>query len=689
MTTLRRTLTSLERRPAISCRQASFCRLYCAQSTNVTSEDSSGEPTKPSSAEPTSEEVVGEASRMEFQAETRKLLDIVANSLYTDKEVFLRELISNASDALEKRRHAALTADAEADAGTDMQITITTDNDNGTLSIQDSGIGMSREDLVSNLGTIARSGSRSFLQQVAEEQGTAASSNVIGQFGVGFYSVFMVADHVKVFSRQQGSDVGYCWSSSGDGSFDVAEASNVSPGTKIVVTLKNDEKRFCQRYTVEQNIKKYSNFVGFPIWLNGDKLNTVDAIWTKSKSEVTEEQHKEFFRYVAQEFTDPRFTLHFSADAPVSIRAIFYVPHSHMEKWGMARQDPGVNLYSRKVLIQAKSDKLLPEWMRFLKGVVDSEDIPLNISRESMQDSALMRKLNSVLSKRIVRFLAERAKVDESAYLDFFREFGNFIKEGVCSDFELKQDAAKLLRFGSTAVKEDELISLDDYIGRMTPEQEDTIYYLVAPTRETALASAYMEACTANNIEVLVLTSTIDEFVMTNLSTYSSKKLESAENAKLNLKPTEGAESLSKEAADHLFIWMKEAVPQIKEISLSSRLVDSPAIVVGHESAAMRKMMSMMEAGKSPALPPQKLEVNGSHPIIRNLATVHESQPELAKMVAQQVFSNALISAGLLDDPRTIISNLNSVLSECLKPHVPLPAPVSRCATAEGETTAT
>ena len=356
------------------------------------------------------ESATGASSKMEFQAETKKLLDIVANSLYTDKEVFVRELVSNASDALEKRRHAALTSEgAEAEAGEaaagEMQIRVTTDADANTLTIEDSGIGMTRDELIANLGTIARSGSRNFLQSL--EGGQAAATNVIGQFGVGFYSVFMVADRVTVYSRRVGADDAYCWRSSGDGAYELSEAENVAPGTKIVIELKADEKSFASRFAIEQNIRKYSNFVGFPIVVDGERVNTVEAIWGKSKNEVTEEEHADFYRYVSQGFDEPRFTLHFRADAPVDIKAIFYVPQTHMEKWGMARQEPGVHLYSRKVLIQPRAEKLLPEWMRFLKGVVDSEDLPLNISRETMQDSALMRKLSTVLAKRAIKFLQQ------------------------------------------------------------------------------------------------------------------------------------------------------------------------------------------------------------------------------------------------------------------------------------------
>ena len=638
---------------------------------------------------------------MEFQAETKKLLDIVANSLYTDKEVFVRELVSNASDALEKRRYEMLTAGADSDSGggAEMGITITTDKDANTLTIADSGIGMTKEELVQNLGTIARSGTKAFAQGLAEQgSGGDAAANVIGQFGVGFYAVFMVAEQVTVFSRRHGDgEIAHCWTSTGDGAYDLSEAENVEAGTKIVLKLKESEEQYASRFHIEQNIRKYSNFVGFPITVDGERINTIEALWLKSKQEVTDEQHNEFFRYVAQSFDDPRYTLHFAADAPVSIRALFYVPQSHMEKWGMARQDSGVHLYSRKVLIQSRCETLLPEWMRFLKGVVDSEDLPLNISRESMQDSALMRKLSTVLAKRVVKFLVERAKVDHDAYLTFYQEFGQFIKEGkqqqkhrqskaahtdtstltpsplsphsgIYTDFDNKHDVAKLLRFESSRGEPGELMSLDDYVGRMVPEQNDEIYWLLAPTRDSALSSAYMEAFKAKGVEVLLLYSTVDEFVMTNLMSYGGKSLVSAEAAKLDLDGEDKA-GLSEEDATKLREWMVTAVDGVKDVKLSTRLTDSPAIVVGHESASMRRMMTMVESGKAPPLPPQTLEINGSHPIITSLHTARDANPPIASKVANQLFTNALVQAGLLDDPRTMLPNVNELMVEVLSPY--------------------
>jgi len=317
------------------------------------------------------------------------------------------------------------------------------------------------------------------------------------------------------------------------------------------------------------------------------------------------------------------------------------------------------------VLIQSRCETLLPEWMRFFKGVVDSEDLPLNISRETMQDSALMRKLSTVLAKRCVKFLQERAKMDKEAYLSFYNEFGQFIKEGVYTDFDNRHEVAKLLRYESSRGEAGELISLDEYVGRMAPEQNDEIYWLLAPSRDSALSSAYMESFKAKGVEVLLLYSTVDEFVMTNLMNYGGKSLVSAEAAKLDV-DKQDASAMSEEDAKALQAWLPEVVDGLKEVRLSSRLVDSPAIIIGHESASMRRMMTMVEAGRAPVLPPQTLEINGGHPIIRSLASAHTASPEVATVVAKQLFANALISAGLLDDPRTMLPNVNSLLEHVL-----------------------
>lgn len=349
-------------------------------------------------------------NRHEFQAETRQLLDIVTHSIYTDKDVFIRELISNASDALEKLRHLQSTGVALQDAELEPQITITTDEKAGTLTIADTGVGMSKDELIDNLGTIARSGSKAFLEQLkdgsSDGQSGDALSGIIGKFGVGFYSAFMVADKVEVFSQSALSNrQGFLWRSDGSGSYEIAEANDVTRGSRIVIHLKDSCKEFGTKAKVESIIRRYSNFVSFPIILDGDTVNTVQALWTKSENDVTDEEYTEFYKFIANAFDEPTYRLIFKADAPIELKTLFFIGSSHTEKFGYSRLEPGVSLYSRKVLIERNSPDILPDWMRFVRGVVDSEDLPLSLSREKMQDSRLIHKIRDVLTRRIIRFL--------------------------------------------------------------------------------------------------------------------------------------------------------------------------------------------------------------------------------------------------------------------------------------------
>jgi TNF receptor-associated protein 1 len=373
--------------------------------------------------------------KREFQAEVKQLLDIVTHSLYTDKEIFIRELVSNASDALEKLRYLQLTKEDVFDEGLDLEINITTD-DAGTVTIQDFGLGMTREELIENLGTIAHSGSRAFLQSLKE--GADAGANLIGQFGVGFYSAFMVAKEVKVFTHSwQAEGEHLLWTSDGSGSYEIEPVEGQRRGCKIVVYLKDDCKEFAKADKVKETLTRYSSFVPFPINLNGERVNTVQAIWLRNKSEISEEEYKEFYKFQANAFDEPITRLHFSADAPLAINALLFVPSENMEGMGMFRTEIGVSLYCRKVLIDDKPEGLLPEWLRFLRGVVDSEDLPLNISRETMQDSALVRKLNTVLTRRFLKHLEEDAAKRPDQYKAFYAKFGIFLKEGITADFAL------------------------------------------------------------------------------------------------------------------------------------------------------------------------------------------------------------------------------------------------------------
>ena len=343
-----------------------------------------------------------------FQAEVRQLLDIVIHSLYTDKEIFVRELVSNASDALEKMRLKQLTEKGVYEADRELAIEITTDEEAKTITIADSGIGMNKEELVENLGTIAHSGTKAFLEKMKEG---GSDADVIGQFGVGFYSAFMAAYKVEVVTHswEEGTK-GHTWSSDGTTGYSIDETAKAQRGCKIIVHLKDDMVEFSQEARIKSILEKYSNFVSFPIKLNEEHINKVEALWLKNKKEVTEEQYSEFYKFTAHAFDEPRYTMHFSADAPLAINALLFTPTENTEQFGMGQMEAGVSLYCKKVLIEAKPEKLLPEWLRFLRGVIDSADLPLNISRESMQDSALVQKLNTLITKRYLKFLDKEAK---------------------------------------------------------------------------------------------------------------------------------------------------------------------------------------------------------------------------------------------------------------------------------------
>ncbi|EPY28323.1 TNF receptor-associated protein 1 [Angomonas deanei] len=456
---------------------------------------------------------VGESEEMGFKTETRQLLDIVACSLYSDKEVFIRELVSNASDALEKRHLLELTNPEYAREADDEAplIALTCNQSKSRFVIRDTGVGMTKEELAANLGTIAGSGSKAFVKEL-QSSGQSAAEKIIGQFGVGFYACFMVASRVKVYSRSAKKDSkGYLWESDGTGSFKITECDGVEKGTKIVLEVKDTELSFCTPQVVERVLKKYSNFVSYEITLNGGKVNTVEALWMKEKSEISDEEHIDFYKFISGAYDSPMFRLHYTIDAPMTIRALLYIPQSHTEKYGGGRMESGVNLYSRRVLIQTKAKGLLPDWLRFIKGAVDCESIPLNVSREHTQDGGMMRRLSTILTKRAIRWFEEESKRDKVKYERFIQEFGAFIKEGVCTDQVHKMELAKLLRFETTKSDVDyPYVSLDEYRDRMQPNQTN-IYYMNAPSKEMALQSPYFEQYQEHGLEVLICTEPIDD----------------------------------------------------------------------------------------------------------------------------------------------------------------------------------
>ncbi|SDR81026.1 molecular chaperone HtpG [Opitutus sp. GAS368] len=602
--------------------------------------------------------------KFEFQAEIKQLLDIVIHSLYTEKEIFVRELVSNASDALEKLRHTSLTAkDVFGDQA--LEINVTTDDKAKTLTIQDYGIGMTRAELIENLGTIAHSGSKKFLQALGE--GGAKNTNLIGQFGVGFYAAFMVAKSVKVYSHSwQAGEPGHVWSSDGSGSYEIEEAADVARGTKIVVELKDD----CGEYATDGRIKgiveRYSAFVSFPINLNGKRVNTVQALWLRSKNEIKDEEYTEFYKFQAHAYDDPLLRLHFSADAPLSINALVFVPSENTESFGFARFEPGVALYCRKVLIDAAPKDLLPEWLRFLKGVVDSEDLPLNISRETMQDKALLDKLGKVITKRFLKFLDEEATQRPDGYVKFYAKFGLFLKEGAALDHTHKEQLMKLLRFESSLTDKTKQTSLADYVSRMGGEQKE-IYYLVGKDRTAIESGPYLEGFKARNLEVLFCYEPVDEYVMNNVREFDGKKLIAADHADVKLsdipKP-EGA--LSEADTKTLTAWLKTSLgDRVADVKASDRLVDSPALAINADafmSAHMRRMMKAMNKEGSDLPQKANLEINPRSAVIKRLFEIHTAAPDKAKLVAEQILDNALISAGMLEDATPMVARLYKLL---------------------------
>jgi len=616
----------------------------------------------------------------EFQAETKKLLDIVINSLYTERDVFIRELISNAADALEKYRHESLTRSEDDlfDAHVPLEININLDEDKNELTITDTGIGMTREQLVSDLGTIAHSGSNTFLVELAE----AARKDVslIGQFGVGFYSAFMAGAKVRVQSRSWDGSEGSEWVSDGAGSFEISECPGLHRGTRIIVSLKEGCEDYAKKWKVESIIKQYSSFVPFPIKLEGDTVNTVQALWARGRNEIEEDEYLEFYKFIANASDEPTFRLHFSTDAPLAINALLFVPKENMEIMGFGRVSPGVNLYCQRILIDQHSETILPEWLRFLKGVVDSEDLPLNISRQALQDNALVAKIRRVITKRFLKFLHEEAGKNEEQYLDFWKNFGIYLKEGVASDFEYRTELGKLMRFESSKSEEGVPVSLTEYVGRMAPDQEE-IYYINGPSRAAIEAGPYVEMFRKKDIEIIYTTEPIDDFVLSHLGEFESKKFVSADRADLSLDG--GAEKSADEdtGTDHklpdeesaeLVSWLKNALQEkVADVSKSSRLVDSPAMIVnpdGYMTSSMERVMAAgrMEKGLMGEISKKNLEINTDNELICRLAELIKSDEGFAREVAFQIYDNAMIQAGLTVDPLEMVERNYRILNKAV-----------------------
>lgn len=607
------------------------------------------------------------AQQFEYRAEMKQLLHLIVHSLYTHPEVFLRELVSNASDALNKVRFRMLTDTNVVSPDVPLEIRLYVDAERKTLTIEDTGIGMTRDDLIERIGTVASSGTLAFLEQM-KTAGRPLDAQLIGQFGVGFYAAFMVADEIVIETRHAdpGSQ-GYRWRSDGQGTYTIEEIDRAARGTTITLHLKDDAKEFSEVARVKQVVRRYSNFVDFPILVGGEQVNTVKALWHRPKDEIKEEELNEFYKFVANDFEAPLGHLHLHVEGRVSFRALLFVPaHAPL---GFFREEElkGPQLYSSKVFIQDDCKELLPEYLRFLRGVVDTEDLPLNVSREVTQSSPVTAKIKQILTGKVLGLLEEWATAEPEKYERFFAAFGALFKTGVGSDFANKDRIINLLRFESTQTEKGKRTSLKEYVAGMAPDQP-AIYYLLANQRDAAERNPNLEYFRKHGLEVLLLTDLVDGFILPSINTYEGKPLQSIEKADLDLKTDEvQPDALAPEAAERLIARFKQTLgDRVEDVIASKRLVDSAAtLVVGKHGldTHMERMMKLMNQDFQGAR--KVLEINPAHPLLKNLSRRLEAseQDDVLDQAILQLYEGALLIDGNLPDPAAYVARMTELMT--------------------------
>ncbi|MBK9259074.1 MAG: molecular chaperone HtpG [Polyangiaceae bacterium] len=629
------------------------------------------DPVEPSAAQPTAS---SPAVELPFQAEVQQVLSLVINSLYANQEVFLRELISNASDALDKARFFQLThKDASEQVG-EPTIVIKLDDEARTLTIEDNGIGMTRDEVVQNLGTIAKSGSLEFLKAHADALKASRDKGdrveLIGQFGVGFYAAFMVASRVDVETRsmQHGAEP-VLWRSTGSGTFTVLPGDKPHPGTKITLHLKDDARDYTKAWRVKEIIRKYSDFVHFPILVNEELANRKAALWTLPKSQVTEEQHAEFYRHVTggYEGEKPLWHLHLSIDAPVQFQALLYMPEKAPPDL-FQRNRHGVRLYAKRVLIVEDCDKVVPIYLRFLRGVVDSEDLSLNVSREMLQEDKAVKQIEQQVTKQVLKALKEIAESDADKYKTIWREYGKVIKEGVSIDWKNRDAIAELCRFDSMNTPDGELISLAQYVAAM-PEAQKEIYYITGPSRKSLEQSPHVEAFKKRGFDVIFLTDPVDEWFVQSTHEYEKRKLRSIAHGDIDLgdeekKDTEKAAEEIKAAVSAV---KKTLGDRVKDVRASRRLTNSASCLVAAEGdmgVNMERIMRIM--GEDAPNAKRILELNPDSPIVKNINTLAEREAESARvgLMAEMLYEQALLAEGVVLDPAKLVRNIQDLLTQ-------------------------
>jgi molecular chaperone HtpG len=615
---------------------------------------------------------------LQFKAELKQLLHLIIHSLYSHKDIFLRELISNASDAIDTLRFQSLTKQELLEGNSDWQIKIIPDDKAGTLTVSDNGIGMSKEAIVENLGTIAKSGTRAFLEAL-QHADVKDRPELIGQFGVGFYSAFMVADRVTVVSRMAGRPrgEGVRWESDGQGSFSVEAVDKEARGTDVILHLREDSKEFLQPWRIRQIVKKYSDFVEHPIVMDVEKeeggkktkvpetLNSRKAIWLRPKSQVTQDEYNEFYKHLSHDYQDPAKTIHYTAEGTIEFKALLYVPaHRPMELlWGDTKK--GLHLYIQRVFIMDDCEALLAPYLRFVRGVVDSPDLPLNVSREILQQSAPLEKIKSNLTNKILGTLDEMKRKEPDAYVNFFKELGPIVKEGVSQDWSNREKIADVLLFESTKTEPGKYTSLAEYVERMPVSQEE-IFYLIGESRELIENSPYLESFKAKDQEVLLLSDPVDEFWTAALPEYKGKKLKAVDRGAL------GAAEIAaekKQAFQPLLDFMKGKLAEVKDVRLSNRLKESAACLVADEGEMGAHMERLMQRfGRADQLPESKriLELNGDHPAVAAIQQLYQKNPSDNRLekYSRLLYDEAVIAEGnKVRDPLVFARYINEMVA--------------------------
>ncbi|NPA24501.1 MAG: molecular chaperone HtpG [Deltaproteobacteria bacterium] len=616
---------------------------------------------------------------MQFETEIQQLLDLIIHSLYSHKEIFLRELISNASDALDKLKFKSQTDQDLLGDDTELKIRIEVDKDARTLSVIDNGIGMTREELIENLGTIAKSGTKAFVEALKEKKENALE--LIGQFGVGFYSSFMVAEKVVLTTRAAGSDKAFRWESTGDGSYTIEECDQQNRGTCVTLHLRepgDDDQDYTQEWVIRNIVKKYSDFVTYPIVMEIEReeiptdeegkpiegakpvkkvteevLNSMKPIWNKRKSEVTEEEYKEFYKHISHDWTDPLEVIHINAEGILEYNALMYIPAKAPFDLFMPENKSGMQLYVRNVFIMDNCEELLPPYLRFIKGVVDSADISLNVSREMLQHDRIVGKIRKNLVKKVFDTLSGMLKDDREKYLKFWENFGQVLKEGLHTDFENREAIADLILCATTA--QDELTTLAEYVDRMPLEQKE-IYYLAGEDREMLKSSPHLEAFKEKGFEVLLFTDPVDEWVIQGLFEYKGKKLKSVAKGEVDLlseeEKKEKEEQLQKlgDEFSALINFIKKTLEgRVAEVKLSQRLTESPVCLVAGENDLSASMERILKAANQPVPPSQRvLEINPDHELLQRMREIHRSQGETEELkeFAELLYDQAVLTEG-------------------------------------------